>query len=220
MSLPDYFLTCKESVVFEQKITGSRFLGYLFPVSSASQAENQLNLLRKKFYDATHHCYAWRIRNEQTGTIDSRFNDDGEPSGTAGKPILQILEGCHLENVLVVIVRYFGGTKLGTGGLVKAYGSTAKETVEKSEKIQHFLYLHGIATISYEFVSSFLNLCHRFQVVAGNPVYSEQIDYPVAVLPSKAEAFVFALTELSNGKVTILLTSSIEPQNPTGDIHV
>lgn len=219
MSVPDYYLTCKDPVVFEQKITGSRFVGYLFPVSSLNQAESQLNLLRKKFYDATHHCYAWRIRNEQTGNIDSRFNDDGEPSGTAGKPILQVLEGDHLENVLVVVVRYFGGTKLGTGGLVKAYSSTTKSTVEKAEVIQHFLYRNGITVISYDFVSSFLNLCHRFQVLPGNPVYGDQIDYPLAVLPSKAEPFLFALTELSNGKVTIVWNDSIEPQNPTGDFH-
>lgn len=203
MSSSDYFLTCSKPVVFEQKITGSRFIGYLFPVSTVAEVENQLHQLRKSFYDATHHCYAWRIRNEQTGNRDSRFNDDGEPSGTAGKPILQIIESEQLENVLIVVVRYFGGTKLGTGGLVKAYGSTAKETVSQAEIIKKFLFMDGWVKFNYEFVSTFLNLCHKCEVLPGIPVYGDGVDYPVKVLPSKVNEFKQALTEHSNGKVSV-----------------
>lgn len=203
MPSSDYFLTCSNPSVYDQKISGSRFSGYLFTVNSVHEVEIHLNGLRKKFYDATHHCFAWRIRNSQTGNCDSRFNDDGEPSGTAGKPILQVLESEQLENVLIVVVRYFGGTKLGTGGLVKAYGSTARETVNQSGIIKQFLFQIGSVRFNYDFVSAFINLCQKYEVLPGIPVYGDQVDYSVQVLPSKVTEFSLALTELSNGKVSV-----------------
>lgn len=104
-----------ETLIKEQ---GSRFLAFAFPVSSESDIKAQLSTLRKKYFDATHHCYAWML-----GADKSRFraNDDGEPNHTAGDPILGQIRAHNLTNVLVVVVRYFGGTKLGVGGLVQAY---------------------------------------------------------------------------------------------------
>ena len=109
-------------------VKGSKFLGYAYPVESKEEIDEILVDIRKKYYDATHHCYAWQLGYDKDITF--RYNDDGEPSGTAGKPIYGAIQRLDLTNVLVVSIRYYGGTKLGTGGLIKAYGQSASDTLE------------------------------------------------------------------------------------------
>ena len=117
------------SEVMEKK---SRFIGEAYRVSSKDEVEEILARTRKKYYDARHHCYAY-LAGEPGGPEEIvRSSDDGEPSGTAGKPILEVLTGRDLHNVLVVVTRYFGGTLLGTGGLVRAYSQSAREAVENA----------------------------------------------------------------------------------------
>ncbi len=108
------------------KDRGSRFIALAYPVSSETEAKEKLNEVKKKYYDARHHCYAFRINPENEF---SRSSDDGEPSGTAGKPILNRLMSKNLFNVIVIVVRYFGGTKLGTSGLINAYKSATEEAI-------------------------------------------------------------------------------------------
>ena len=110
-----------EALIVEKK---SKFIATVQKVASQEEADSKLQLLRKKYYDATHNCFAYQIgeRNEI-----QRFSDDGEPQGTAGKPILDVLKGEDIKNTLICVTRYFGGTLLGTGGLVRAYGRAAKE---------------------------------------------------------------------------------------------
>ena len=108
------------------KIKGSRFIAEALPVSDVSEAEHALASIRKRDYDATHHCSAWRI-GKKGETF--RYSDDGEPNSSAGLPIFRQIEGKALTNTMVVVVRYYGGTKLGTGGLVRAYGDAAKEAL-------------------------------------------------------------------------------------------
>ena len=112
------------------KIKGSRFLGFVCPVQDEEQALQHVEALRKRFYDARHWCWAYRLGR---GRDVFRYQDDGEPSGTAGRPILQEIDGRELTDVLVVVVRYFGGTKLGTGGLARAYGDAARATLGSAE---------------------------------------------------------------------------------------
>jgi uncharacterized YigZ family protein len=108
----------------------SRFIAVAMNVESAEEAAEKVNAIRKKYYDARHNCYAYICGVDGA---EKRFSDDGEPSGTAGKPMMDILEGSGVTNCLVVVTRYFGGTLLGTGGLVKAYSSAAKLAVENAE---------------------------------------------------------------------------------------
>ena len=96
----------------------SRFIGIVLNVTSPEDALDKVNLIKKKYYDARHSCYAYICGDDG---MERRFSDDGEPSGTAGKPMMDVLAGCDVTNCLVVVTRYFGGTLLGTGGLVKAY---------------------------------------------------------------------------------------------------
>lgn len=125
---------------------GSRFLAYAYPVKDEKEVKERLDALRKQYYNATHHCYAWRIRvgeaGGQTGGLaggqrdtETRVNDDGEPSGTAGKPILGQVLSAELTDILIVVVRYFGGTKLGVPGLIGAYRESARAVIEAAEVV-------------------------------------------------------------------------------------
>lgn len=116
------------------KDRGSRFLAFAFPVHEAEEIREHLDRLRKQYHDARHHCYAWRL-GPDAGRY--RANDDGEPSGTAGKPILGQLQSFDLTDILVVVVRYFGGTKLGVSGLIQAYRGAAAEALGASRIEEH-----------------------------------------------------------------------------------
>ncbi len=118
--------TCKDEVINEIIIEKSRFITYLKRVDKIEDADNYLALIKKKHYDATHHCFALIIDGVQ------RSNDNGEPSGTAGVPILDVLKKNDINNTICIVVRYFGGIKLGAGGLVRAYSSSASEALKKA----------------------------------------------------------------------------------------
>lgn len=111
----------------------SKFLAFAYPVASVGEAKGFVDELRKEYYDATHHCYAWRIGVEGEGF---RVNDDGEPSGTAGRPILGQMMSAGITNCLIVVVRYFGGTKLGVPGLISAYRDAAAAVIEAAEVVE------------------------------------------------------------------------------------
>ncbi len=119
---------CKliEGGTSEVVVKKSRFLGITFPVDTPEEAAERIAGIRKKYYDARHNCYAYRLVGAE------KFSDDGEPSQTAGKPMLDVLAGADLVGALVVVTRYFGGTLLGTGGLVRAYTEAAQEAVKNS----------------------------------------------------------------------------------------
>jgi uncharacterized YigZ family protein len=133
-NIRDTFRTIsKPSNEFIFKDRGSKFIGYSFPISSEEQAKELLGILKKEHYNAKHWCYAWQLGEEYSSF---RVNDDGEPSNTAGMPIYGQLKSFDLTNTLVVVVRYFGGTKLGVGGLINAYRSAAKMALESSKIIE------------------------------------------------------------------------------------
>ena len=131
--MEDIYKTVKGISEGLYKEKGSKFIARAYHVESEDKVKEILQSLRKEFYDARHHCYAWRIdvRNEKT-----RSNDDGEPSGTAGKPMLNQLFSLELFDVLVVVVRYFGGTKLGVSGLINAYKTATRKSLESGNIIK------------------------------------------------------------------------------------
>jgi uncharacterized YigZ family protein len=126
---PDRFLVVTDGQEIETKVKGSRFLARVLRAADEPEATSRLHAIRKRHHDATHHCWAFRLG--VPGEVLERFDDDGEPSGTAGQPILGALLRADVLDALVVVTRYFGGTKLGTGGLVRAYGEAAREAVER-----------------------------------------------------------------------------------------
>lgn len=139
--MPDTFLTIEapSEAIFKEKM--SKFIAYAYPVRSVKEFEQHLQKLQKEYYDARHICWAYMLGHERT---DFRSNDNGEPSGTAGKPILGQINSRGLTNVAIFVIRYFGGIKLGTGGLIVAYREAASEVLEQAHIIEE------IVTESYE----------------------------------------------------------------------
>lgn len=131
------------------KEQGSRFLAFAFPVSSESDIKMHLTALRKKYFDATHHCYAWMLGADK---LKFRANDDGEPNHSAGDPILGQIKAHNLTHVLIVVVRYFGGTKLGVGGLVQAYKEASAAAIAHAKIIE--CEVTSTFTIQYAYAST------------------------------------------------------------------
>jgi uncharacterized YigZ family protein len=125
-------ITLHRSSTAEFEIKKSRFIGAIYPCSTQQQAVQHLNKLASQHPNANHLAFAWRIRQDE-GFINERCHDAGEPSGTAGRPILAPLEGENVINVVLGVIRYFGGVKLGTGGLTRAYGNAAKMAIEQTQ---------------------------------------------------------------------------------------
>lgn len=127
------FLTLAKPATAEIKEKGSRFISFVYPVTTEDEIKNYLKELKESYPDATHHCFAWILGNDGN---QERANDDGEPSNSAGRPILRQLYSFEICNVLAVVVRYYGGTKLGVSGLIQAYGGATKAALDVSDIIE------------------------------------------------------------------------------------
>ena len=165
--IKDSYLTIAEPAEAIYKERSSKFLTYAYPVESEEEVKELLDALRKEYYDATHHCYAYRL-GPQGETF--RANDDGEPSGTAGKPILGQLLSADLTNCLVVVVRYFGGTKLGVSGLIQAYKESTADVIAVSNIIEKTV--DRIIKVDFSYIS--MNGVMRI-IKDMNPRIDEQI---------------------------------------------
>ena len=162
-----------EAEIIEKK---SRFIGQVFYVESKKEAEEVINEVKKKHYSARHNCYAYNVYDEEIGDIYSKSSDDGEPSGTAGAPILAIINGNKLVNVLVVVTRYFGGILLGTGGLAKAY-KDATEAVIKKSKLCRFINGYEVKiSIDYKLWDNFNYYCKNNGINIIKTEYLEKIE--------------------------------------------
>lgn len=134
-----------EEILFKEK--GSKFFGYAFPITSEEEVKPIIDVLRKKHPTACHYCYAYQIGTEK---ISYRANDDGEPSNSAGTPIYGQIQSFDITNTLIVIVRIFGGTKLGVGGLITAYKTAAQLTLENCEIIEKTIDIHFLVSFDYK----------------------------------------------------------------------
>lgn len=150
----------------------SRFISIALNVDSPQQALDYVNSIKKKYYDARHNCYAYICGNDGQ---EKRFSDDGEPSGTAGKPMLDVLEGFGVTNCLVVVTRYFGGTLLGTGGLVKAYSSAAKEALENAGLAEEVCGIRGFITVDYNSVGKLNYILSAGGIYILDTAYEENV---------------------------------------------
>jgi uncharacterized YigZ family protein len=137
------------------KEKGSRFLAYAYPVSNQEEIRQILETLRRDFHDARHHCYAYVIGHDRS---QWRVNDDGEPSGTAGRPILGQINSAELTNILIVVIRYFGGTLLGVSGLINAYKTAAADAIENAVKEERFLHAYYEIRFSYETLNDVMKI--------------------------------------------------------------
>ncbi len=137
--------TPSEEVLYKEK--NSKFFGYAFPVTCEDEIKNHLDILRKRHTGAVHWCYAWQLGTEK---ISYRANDDGEPSGSAGMPIYGQIQSFGLTNVLIVVVRFYGGIKLGVGGLISAYRTSAQLALENAEIVERTIDVHFLVSFDYK----------------------------------------------------------------------
>lgn len=168
----DSFITIKEDVQYELVEKKSKFIANLFYVESIDEAEKIISETKKKYFDARHNCIAYRIIEDR---IIEKSSDDGEPSGTAGAPMLNILQKNNLVNVLIIVTRYFGGILLGTGGLVRAYSNSLLKAIESSIMIQKCYGEELEITLDYNESENFKYYCKKNKINIVDMKYAEKI---------------------------------------------
>jgi len=189
------FLTIKDKIFrHEFVVEKSRFISFACQVSTVGQANFFIESISKQHYDATHNCYAYLTDDGQ------KFSDDGEPQGTAGMPILNAIKGKNLHNVAVVVTRYFGGIKLGAGGLVRAYGKAASNVLEEAEKVQFLQCDLFKVKCDYSYVSSVESTAFAFGKIAEREYYAD-VTYKIIVPVSKSNDFEKKLIDVTQGRV-------------------
>lgn len=167
------FITIQENVQTEIVEKKSKFIANLFYVESSEEAEKIIKKMKKQYFDARHNCIAYRVIEQDT--LIEKSSDDGEPSGTAGAPMLNILQKNNLVNVLIVVTRYFGGILLGTGGLVRAYSNSLLQAIEKSNKVQKCLGEELEVTLEYNEFENFKYYCKNSNINIIDSQYTENI---------------------------------------------
>jgi uncharacterized YigZ family protein len=189
--MSDHYRTLREAAEFRHKIERSEFLGIAFPVTAEEEFFAELERTQKRYYDATHHCWAFRLFTDGR----TRSSDAGEPSGTAGKPILAAIEGAALHDAGVIVVRWYGGIKLGTGGLSRAYRETAAETLKEAPALDRYVYERIEVVVPFDSLSHAYRLVHPPDVVLVDERYGEENVFSFDVRLSVKEAFLKQLTE-------------------------
>ena len=200
----DKFLTIAKESESLYKEKGSKFIGIAVPVQSEEDVKSSLEAIRKKYYDARHHCYAYILTPDAS---QSRANDDGEPNHSAGDPILGQIKSKNLTNTLVVVVRYFGGTKLGVSGLINAYKTSAKEALEVNTIVEEEVRDTLVLKFPYEEMNEVMKLVGTLDLKILDQGYEDMSTLTVAVLASKRVNLTEKITFLNNIGHKIFLPS-------------
>ena len=193
----------QKPLIDEQIIKKSRFITHITRSSNKDEAKTFIQNIKAQYPDARHHCWAY-IAGHPTATTDIGFSDDGEPSGTAGKPILNVHHHRDIGEITLVVVRYFGGIKLGAGGLVRAYSSSASLAMDKLETETLVPCKSFNITFDYHFEASIQHLLHNCGVTIESSNYTEHIMLKISIPTLQIETFDSQLINLTAGKVTIL----------------
>jgi len=201
LEVKDSYRTIGIANTFNQKIKKSTFISQAFPLDLQLEVSNILESVKKKYYDARHHPYAYRTGFEN---IYYRSRDDGEPAGSAGKPILEAIGKYDLTNVLVVVSRYFGGVKLGVGGLRRAFFSSAEECLKSAKVITKFIYEDIKLEFDYEFVNNVMRLLEKEEIKISDNVSDERVKLYCNVRLCKTEKIKKDLLNVTKGNIKIL----------------
>ena len=175
----------------------SRFIGHIGRVESEAEARAYIEKIKKRHYDARHNCWCYIIH--EGGAV--RYGDDGEPQGTAGQPMLNVLQREGVENAVCVVTRYFGGVLLGAGGLTRAYGKSAKDALDAAGKARMALWARLSVSVPYPFLERLTRLIDAHGGVTEGSDYGADVTVALRLPQERAEAFRAALTELSNGGI-------------------
>lgn len=184
---------------FQFKEKGSLFVGRLFPIENMEEAETILADIRKKHYDATHNCYAFKLIDEES----FKYSDDGEPNGTAGIRILNAIKHFSLSNVLIISTRYYGGTKLGVGPLGKAYYNSAFGAIENATVVTKVNYSKILIDFGYDFISDVHHFINTYKVKNINNLFNESPQIECLIKPEFIKKLFEDLTTVSSGKIKV-----------------
>ncbi len=200
----DKYYTIKRTERSEIKIKGSKFIASAAHISSRENADQYLKAIRSEFYDATHNCFAYRIGYDG---LDFRWSDDGEPNGTAGKPILYSLKKFDFSDTIVIVTRYFGGVKLGVGPLARAYADASnevlqlclRETVHRTTPVKVFCTYEDVSVIKKLIDATAINY---------EEYYADAVEYLANVPLSKVESFCSQITSLTNARAGYVIVNN------------
>ncbi|AWP54325.1 TPA: YigZ family protein [Haemophilus influenzae] len=198
------YLVPKSAVVFEEEIKKSRFITYLQHTEGLEDARAFWVKIKQKHSNARHHCWA-AVAGKPTDSLQLGFSDDGEPAGTAGKPMLSALQGSQLGEISAVVVRYYGGILLGTGGLVRAYGNGVQQAlklIEREIKVERTIFK---LDCDYGQLNLVQQLCEKYQVEILSQDFQANIHLILGISEKTIEEFSSALTEKSSGRLVIQL---------------
>lgn len=208
--LPQYF-TVNEYGSHEINIQKSRFIAYVARAESEQAAQEFIAKIKKQHWDATHNCSAYLIgENDQI----QKANDDGEPSGTAGTPILEVLKKKRLKDTVVVITRYFGGIKLGAGGLIRAYGKATSEGIIHTGIVERVLVTTIKIKADYHLLGKIERSIRESEYKLKEIHYNEAVEIEVYVEMSKVDAFIEWMVDLTNGQTDISNGEEVYLENP------
>jgi uncharacterized YigZ family protein len=182
---PDSYKTISAPAQARVRERSSKFLAFAWPVSSDEQAKGHIEGLKKEFYDATHHC--WAMRTGVGSDEVQRSNDDGEPAGTAGRPILGQILSAGLTNVLVVVVRYFGGTKLGVPGLIAAYKEAAADVIAECEVVERTVDAHFTLHFPYASMNGVMRVVKEMHPAVGAQAFDNTCVMELSIRRGQAE---------------------------------
>lgn len=177
-------------------INKSKFIGYAMPINSEEEALEFIELIKIKHRDATHNVYAY-VFGKDSNT--QRFSDDGEPTGTAGIPVLEVIKKENLRNIVVVVTRYFGGTKLGAGGLIRAYTRAAKISLDSGNIVDMVLHAKIKIRIDYTLYGKVENYLINENYIVDGSVFDDAVNVFVYIEESKIEDFIKITTDLTSG---------------------
>lgn len=193
------YRTIEREARSESKVKGSRFIAESFLVRSVEESNQYLHAVKKREHAASHHCFAFCLGSGEERVF--KYSDDGEPSGTAGRPIYDVIVGHDLTEVLVVVTRFFGGTKLGTGGLARAYSRAAADVLSLSGCREVFFHRRFCLSIDFSHYNAVQGLMRKYQVQVVRSDFTENIILLVEVRIGQADAFIASCVEISSGKI-------------------
>ncbi|GFD93017.1 hypothetical protein KUL156_45000 [Alteromonas sp. KUL156] len=188
-----------EETLFKER--NSKFFGYAFPVFTEEDIKERLEELRKQHHTARHHCYAWQLGTEK---IRFRANDDGEPSNSAGQPIYGQIQSFDVTNILIVSVRYFGGTKLGVGGLINAYRTSAQLALEASEIIEKTIDIHYKLKFGYDMMNKVQRIIKERNLDIINQKLELDCEYTISVRKKEAESIFEVFNNLFKVEIKLV----------------
>lgn len=199
--MTENYITIKGEGTAEIEEKKSRFITHVYPIKSEAEALSYIEAIKKKYWDARHNVYAYQLGENNS---IQRYTDDGEPSGTAGMPVLDVLRGKDIRDTLIIVTRYFGGTLLGTGGLVRAYGKSASEGIKAAGLVQKQLCKNISILTDYTLSGKVQYEANNGNYIIKDIVYTDKVEFKLLIECDRIDSFIKNITNITNGQATIM----------------